>query len=87
MSVALLARFSTTIVQRLVDRDLLVVVPGRQEEVVQHLAEHLANVRHASLISAISKGLISSPDVEELFAEDDDIKEVVESLDRTAAGL
>jgi hypothetical protein len=67
------------VVRQLVDRDLLEVRPGGDRAVVQFLSSHLvASKPGHSLVSRLVKGLVTCPEVVELYADDAIIKELIQ---------
>jgi hypothetical protein len=77
----LLLAFSLSLVNRLQADGLLSVKPGASERVVQFLADRLADQPElSSLVSASGKALVDCPDVEELFADDEELKEAINDL-------
>jgi len=81
MSTPFLQAFSQLVVSRLLSDGKLEVRAGSEAEVVRWLADYLAGPAQGfSLISSVSKALVNCPDVEELFADDDEIKGLVDSL-------
>lgn len=87
MTSALLYRFAETLVHRLIEQELLEIEEGRTEDVVERLTEHLGRVKHSSLISAITAGLVDDDDVVDLYADDDQIKAIIEQMPPEQAGL
>lgn len=80
MPTPFLETFAVAVVTRLVDADL-VVLRGPPDAVAAFLAEDLArDVPGRSLLSTLATALIRCPDVDELFAEDEDLKHIVETL-------
>jgi hypothetical protein len=80
MSDFLLA-FSHELVWRLLAEELLLVREGTTDRVIWRLSEHLAAQKQgASLISSVSAGLLAIPEVEELFADDDELRDLVTDL-------
>ena len=78
-----LAAFSHSLVQRLLAEERMVLRPGTADRVILLLTRYLVAQRQgASLVSTISAGLMSFPDVEELFADDDEIRDLVTDLGR-----
>lgn len=81
MSTPFLTNFSAAVVRQLVQRGLLEVAPGREEAVVAHLAAELFAAREGSqLIHTTARALLSAPDVEELYADDAELIELVQDL-------
>ncbi len=82
---AFLLAFSDHVVRRLVeDEQLSVREEASTDDVVAYVTDYLANrAQGNSLISSFSKALLSCDDVDELFADDEAIKEVVDAMPRT----
>jgi hypothetical protein len=81
MSTPFLTAYATALVLALLERELLEVAEGRAEAVVRFLAEDLhVRGRGGSLISSTSRALLACPDVLELYADDEELKALVESL-------
>lgn len=77
----MLQNFSYHVVRALTSRGLLEITPGSEQQVVTHIAESLSKVRHGSLVSSLSKALLDADGVLELWADDDEIKAVIDDLD------
>jgi hypothetical protein len=81
VSTPFLYRFSVIVVRRLLQGDRLEVVQGREEQVVRHVADALTQAREgSSLVSTLTRALLASPDVEELFADEDELRELINDL-------
>lgn len=81
MSTTYLYRFSAVVVRRLIDDQRLEVTLGREEEVARFVADALTRAREgSSLISTLTRALLASPDVEELYADEDELKELINDL-------
>lgn len=81
VSTPFLYRFSLIVVGRLVERRRLEVVAGHEEHVVRFVADALTEAREgSSLLSTLTRALLSSPDVEELYADEDELKELINDL-------
>lgn len=85
MSSVFLLRFAMHLVRRLVAEDLLELRPGSEEDVIAWVADHLGRLQHESLIRGVSQALVTCEAVEELWADDDDLKRVIAELDPAAA--
>lgn len=82
MSTTFLTGFSRAIVARLVDEACLEIAAGREEQVIAFLAAWLhREAQGGSLITGLVAGLTACPDVRELYADDDELKALVEDLD------
>ncbi|TNF29367.1 MAG: hypothetical protein EP329_15875 [Deltaproteobacteria bacterium] len=68
-----------TVVRALVARERIELI-GTDEQVARDLAAFLATRKGHSLISSTSRGLLASEHVDELFADDDEIKAIVDEL-------
>ena len=83
LSTLFLLSFSAALVARLLDAKALVLVPGAlPEDVVRYVAGALNGLTSKSLISALSGVLIECPAVDEVFMDDEELKEIVDSLGR-----
>ncbi len=81
MASRFLVGFSQGLVNRLHADGALVVRRGAVDAVGLRLAEKLAaSGEHKSLIPQVVKVLLEDPDVDDLFADDDDIARAAESL-------
>lgn len=82
MSTPFLTGFANALVVTLLERDLLEVQAEQGGRVVRYLADHLGtHARGGSLLSNVEAALLSCPEVEELYADIDSLKVVVEDLD------
>ena len=82
LSTPFLVNFANRLVHRL-DADGLIELSAPREEVVEYLAAHLGGLaKGRSLISELVNALLGCPGVEELFADDDALKECLEDLHR-----
>ena len=71
--------FSVRVVNELIQEGLLEVSPGGERAVVQFVADHLAASKPGqSLVSRLVQGLVACPQVEELYADDDAIKGLIQ---------
>lgn len=81
MASAFLHHFATQVVCELCKKELLECGSDAQDQVIQFLAEHLAdNGKARSMISSVLEGLIACPDVEECYAGIDELKSLVNGL-------
>jgi hypothetical protein len=80
-------RFADSLVRSLLDDKLIEVEPGQTDDVVERLADGLTVAKHASLISTITAVLVEDEDVVELYADDEQIKAIVEGMPPDKAGL
>lgn len=83
----LLFRFADTLVRALLDDKLIEIEPGQTDDVIERLADGLTVAKHASLISTVTAVLVEDEDVVELYADDDQIKAIVEAMPPDRAGL
>lgn len=81
MSTPFLVNFASALVARLVETRQLEVVEGSEAAVAEFVAAQLFAARQGSqLIATTSKALVASPHVEELWADDDELKQLVQEL-------
>lgn len=81
MSTAFLLAFSEAIIATLLDEREIEIVSGRERAVIRYLATELhAQGASQSLISFIARLLLACPDVEELYADNDRLKALVEQV-------
>ena len=81
MSTPFLTGFVTRVVVALLAGGHLEVVPGSEERVIAFVAGKLSSSSQGSqLIDSLSRALIVCPEVEELFIDDDDLKELITEL-------
>jgi hypothetical protein len=85
MTTPFLTRFSAHLVRRLVEQQRLELEEGAEAETALWLARHLAERRNVSLVSEVSRALLSAPGVVELFADDEELKELIVELPPDAA--
>ncbi|MCB9663177.1 MAG: hypothetical protein H6732_03620 [Alphaproteobacteria bacterium] len=83
MSTPFLQAFTTAVLTRLLEEELVELRPGEEQGVVHHVAAALARVETGSLISSLSAALLSADGVEELWADNDELKRVVDELGRS----
>lgn len=82
MSAPFLVRFVDQIVTHLEAHDEIELVPGRRADVVREVGGRLGTLgKGAQLITSLSKALIEHDGVEELFIDDEELKERVGELD------
>lgn len=77
--------FAHALVARLVEARLLEVRVGGETEVVAHVAERLAAVETGSLVSEIVRALTTCDAVDELYADDRGLMDVISDLGPAAA--
>lgn len=81
MSTPFLQAFALNLIHRLVEADEIAIREGRAEAVITFLAADLAQPKEGrSLISASAAALIRCPDVDELFADDEALKNHVVAM-------
>lgn len=80
-----LDHFAEHLVDHLIREGLLEVQDGRQASVVEQLADHLGRVHQASLGPEVSRALLACPDVVELWADDEALREAFSALAPGAA--
>lgn len=80
MSTPFLQRFASSLVVTLVDKELLEVGPAGPQPVIAYLAAQLSGVKMGSLITVVSRVLVACPDVDELWADDEQLKALVEDM-------
>lgn len=80
MSTPFLQRFASSLVATLLDQELIELGPAGPQPVAVYLAAQLAGVQMGSLISVVSRTLVACPDVEELWADDEQLKALVEDM-------
>lgn len=86
LSTPFLTAYAHRVVHRLVGAAAIEIEPESIDEVVAFVADYLASRPQGfSAISSTSKALIMCPNVVELFADDDEIKEIVDGLQTTRA--
>ena len=79
MSTPFLLAYASAVVRALVARDRIDLC-GSEEEAAKDLATFLAGRKGHSLISSTSLALLGSDHVTELYAEDEEIKDIVDAL-------
>jgi hypothetical protein len=81
MSTPFLLQYAGRLLRALQARGLIDVTVGMEEQIILFVANKLNMPgRTGSLISETSKALIACPFVEELYADDLEIKDLVEEL-------
>lgn len=79
LSTPFLLGFSAALVDALVRKEALVV--HDREVAVEHLAAALGKARpHESVVGLVERALLASSGVDELFADTDEVKAVIEDL-------
>lgn len=83
MSTPFLMAFAHAVVLRLLAAEVLVVAPGDEERVMLFVANYLGTeAQGGSLISGLERALLACPEVDELFADLERLKELVDDLAR-----
>jgi len=77
--------FAHALVARLVEVRLLEVRAGSESQVVAHVAERLAAVETGSLVTEIVRALTTCEGVDELYADDREIMDMIADLGPAAA--
>lgn len=77
--------FSQALVQRLIQVRLLEVRMGSEDEVVVYVAQRLAAVETGSLVSELVRALTACDAVEELYADDRELMNLIAELGPSAA--
>jgi len=81
MTISFLQGYARALVGELVRRELLEVVEGREEAVILFVAEYLTtHGQNRSAISLTGRALVACPDVDELYADDEALKDAVDAL-------
>lgn len=81
MASSFLSGFTRIVVGRLLEQGLIEVSEGTKAEVVAWVAARLASPGPTpSLVSTLSRALLSCPHVEELYADDEELKELITDL-------
>jgi hypothetical protein len=85
MPTRFLLNYAARLIDALLDAGLVEIAPGRADAVVAYLAAELhEHARGGSLITCTSRALLACPDVVELYADDDELKRVVDELGHRA---
>ena len=81
MSSTFLNQFAEAWVSRLLVADLLELRKGREIATARHLADYLhQNGKGRSLLSTVEQALLKCDDVIEFYADQDTLKDIVETL-------
>ena len=81
MASPFLERFAAQVVGQLMKRGQIEIVPGQERVVCRDIGTKLGRLGEGfGAISSLSKALIEHPAVEELYADDEDLKEIVGGL-------
>lgn len=86
LSTPFLRGFSRAVLAELIAQGQIETMPGHEEAVALFVAEYLGAVPSGgSLITSLARALILCPHVEELYADDQTLKQVVQELQSTPA--
>jgi hypothetical protein len=86
VSTPFLHRFATHLVHRLRAVGLLELGDDAAERgVIDHLADHLSSHPKGSLLHEVGSALVAAPGVEEFYADDEELAEIISDLDSGAA--
>lgn len=80
MSTPFLHAFATDLVDRLVAAGLVELDAGGAAPVAEAIATHLGGVQRGSLLSSITAALHAAPGVVDFWADDDDLKAILEGM-------
>ena len=81
MSTPFMMRFAESVVDRLIAEKLAEIAPGGRAAVVTFVAGFLAtSAQGGSLISGLEQALLRCPEVLELYADVDRLKQLVDDL-------
>lgn len=81
MATPFLVGFSQRVIVRLLDERLVDLVPGGETRAMLYVANALAAAGEGrQLLSSLEKALLECPEVNELFADRDALKVIVEGL-------
>ena len=81
MASRFLQGFAEAIVARLIDDGSLIVKPGKHQAVTSYVALRLGRGGSpVSLVTELGRALEASPDVDELFADNDALLEAIEAI-------
>lgn len=87
MSSPFLIGFTRVLLVQLLAQELIEIEAGNEDRVILFVARHLGEVREGgSLVSSLVRAFLTCPEVVELYAEDADLKRVIQDLDGTPAG-
>ncbi len=81
MSTPFLVGFAEAVVSLLLDAGLVEIHSGARSRVVVFVADWLSTeARGGSLLTHLERALLACPDVDELYADVDDLKRLVDGL-------
>jgi len=85
LSTPFLQSFTRAILRALLSEALIEIQVGTEELVIAYVADFLGGVPEGgSLISSLARGFIQCPYVEELYADNDHLKLMVQGLESAA---
>jgi hypothetical protein len=79
VSTPFLLAYASAVIRALLERERIEII-GSEEQVAKDLAAFLAGRKGHSLISSTSLALLGSEHVAELYADDEEIKDIVDAL-------
>lgn len=83
MSTSFLQGYARALIDELLARELIEIVDGGTDEVVRFVARFMAeHGTNQSAIALTGRALLESPHVEELYADDEALKDAVDALAR-----
>lgn len=85
MSSSMLLRFARAVTVSLEREGLLDVVDGGQDRLADHVATALGAVGTGSLLTELVRAFTTCDAVIELYADDDDLKRIIEDLSPSQA--
>jgi hypothetical protein len=85
VTTSFLQSFSRHLIEALLRTDNIELVGHNIQQATDDLTLHLAKSQHSSLVSEVGQGLVNSAAVAELFATDEDIKDLIDDLDPQSA--
>jgi hypothetical protein len=77
---AFVVGFVHAVVERLVASGELELAPGTEARVAAFVGARVADGKPRSLVSAVGEALVACPDVVEVFADDERLKEVIDEV-------
>lgn len=81
MSTPFLQSFALSLTQALIEHGHLILMEGsKPEDVARDVAAYLGSRQGDSMISAASKGIISSAHVDDLFADNEEIMDIINKM-------
>ncbi len=81
MSAQFLQAFVNRVLHELLKTEQIEIAPGSESKIVAEVGAVLGTARQgSSLISTLVAALIASPHVEELYADNDEIKDMIVDL-------